>query len=103
MGWTALDGIDVPRWRCRETATEEASVGNVSMIGIDLAEHVFQLHGSAADGTVLFRRKLRREKLLDFLAAQPACVVAMEACASAYSWGREIGRLGHEVRLVAPA
>jgi hypothetical protein len=73
------------------------------MIGIDLAKHVFQLHGSAADGTVLFRRKLRREKLLDFLAAQPACVVAMEACASAHYWGREIGRLGHEVRLVAPA
>lgn len=78
-------------------------MGNISMIGIDLAKHVFQLHGAAADGTVLFRRKLRREKLLDFLAAQPSCVVAMEACASAHYWGREIGRLGHEVRLVAPA
>ena len=76
---------------------------SVSMIGIDLAKHVFQLHGAAADGTVLFRRKLRREKLLDFLAAQPACVVAMEACASAPLLGREIGRLGHEVRLIAPA
>jgi transposase len=73
------------------------------MIGIDLAKHVFQMHGSAADGTVLFRRRLRREKLLDFLAAQPACVVAMEACASAHYWGREIRRLGHEVRLIAPA
>jgi hypothetical protein len=51
---------------------------------------------------VLFRRKLRREKLLDFLASQPRSVVAMEACASAHYWGREIGRLGHEVRLVAP-
>ena len=80
------------------TATEAASVGKVSMIGIDLAKHVFQLHGAAADGTVLFRRRLRREKLLDFLTAQPACVVAMEACASAHYWGREIGRLGHEVR-----
>ena len=54
MGWTPLDGIDVPKWRCRETATEEASVGKISMIGIDLAKHVFQLYGSAADGTVLF-------------------------------------------------
>jgi transposase len=73
------------------------------MIGIDLAKHVFQLHGAAADGTVLFRRRLRREKLLDFLGSQPPSVVAMEACASAHYWGREIGRLGHEVRLVAPA
>jgi transposase len=73
------------------------------MIGIDLAKHVFQLHGAAADGTLLFRRRLRREKLLDFLAAQPSCVVALEACASAHYWGREIRRLGHEVRLIAPA
>lgn len=78
-------------------------MGKVSMIGIDLAKHVFQLHGAAADGTVLFRRRLRREKLLDFLAAQPACVVALEACASAHYWGREIGRPGHAVRLIAPA
>ena len=63
--------------------------------GIDLAKHVFQLHGSAIEGTVLFRRRLRREKLLDFLTAQPACVVAMEACASAHCRGREIRRLGH--------
>lgn len=27
----------------------------------------------------------------------------MEACASAHYWGREIGRLGHEVRLIPPA
>lgn len=78
-------------------------MGKVSMIGIDLAKHVFQLHGAATDGTVLFRRRLRREKLVDLLALQPACVVALEACASAHYWGREIGRLGHAVRLIAPA
>ena len=74
----------------------------VSTIGIDLAKHVFQLHGASGDGAVLFRRRLRREKLLEFLATQPRCIVAMEACASAHYWGREIGRLGHQVRLIAP-
>ena len=34
--------------------------------------------------------------------AQQRCVVAMEACASAHYWGREILKLGHEVRLVPP-
>jgi hypothetical protein len=87
MGWTPLDGIDGPWWRCWVTATEEASEGNGSVIGIDLAKEVFQLHRSAADGTVLFRRKLRREKLLESLVSQPACVVAMEACAGAHYWG----------------
>jgi len=75
----------------------------VSTIGIDLAKQVFQVHGAAGDGTVIFRRRLNREKFLAFLATAPACVVAMEACASAHYWGRETRRLGHEVRLIAPA
>ena len=61
---------------------------HVSIIGIDLAKHSFQLHGARADGSVAFRRKLSREKVLDFLFSQPRCEVAMEACASAHYWGR---------------
>ncbi len=74
----------------------------VSIIGIDLAKHSFQLHGARADGSVAYRRKLSRGKLLGFLASQPRCTVAMEACAGAHHWGREIRALGHEVRLVPP-
>ncbi len=78
-------------------------MGEVSIIGLDLAKNVFQAHGAAADGSVVFRRKLTRARLLSFFAAQPSCVVAMEACASAHFWGRAIGALGHEVRLIAPS
>ena len=74
----------------------------VNMIGIDLAKNSFQLHGARADGSVAFRKKLSRAKLLDFVAAQPRCTVAMEACGGARHWGREIGSLGHAVRLVPP-
>ena len=74
----------------------------VNIIGIDLAKRSFQLHGARADGSVAFRRKVSRERLLDFLASQPRCVVAMEACAGAHQWGREIMQLGHDVRLVPP-
>ena len=74
----------------------------VSIIGIDLAKHSSQVHGARADGSVAYRRKLSRAKLLSFLASQPGCTVAMEACASAHYWGREITSLGHEVRLVPP-
>jgi len=52
--------------------------------------------------SVAFRRQLSRGKLLSFLASQPRCTVAMEACGSAHYWGREITSLGHEVRLVPP-
>jgi transposase len=75
----------------------------VSTIGLDLAKHVFQAHGASASGTVMFRRKLRREQVLTFFAGQPPCRVAMEACASAHYWARAIGELGHQVRLIPPA
>ena len=54
------------------------------------------------DGSLAFRKKLSRGKLLDFLAAQQRCTVTMEACGGARNWGREIGSLGHAVRLVPP-
>jgi transposase len=77
-------------------------MSKATIIGIDLAKSTFQLHGAAGNGAVVFRRKLARGKLLSFLAEQPAALVAMEACASAHYWGREISALGHEVKLVPP-
>ncbi|MFA9562759.1 MAG: IS110 family transposase [Nitrospirota bacterium] len=74
----------------------------ISIIGVDLAKNSFQVHGASVDGTVVFRKKLSRGRVLKFLAVQPRCTVAMEACASAHHWGREFGRLGHDVRLIAP-
>ena len=73
-----------------------------NIIGLDLAKRSFQAHGAEIDGGVAFRKKLSRDKLLGFLALQPRCVVAMEACGSAHHWGRVIGDLGHEVRLIPP-
>lgn len=75
---------------------------DLSIIGLDLAKNVFQAHGARADGSVAFRTKLTRAKLLPFLASAPRYIVAMEACASAHHWAREIGAPGHEVRLIAP-
>jgi transposase len=75
----------------------------VTTIGLDIAKHVFQVHGADATGHALFRKRVTRPKLLGFLAAQAPCVVAMEACAGAHYWAREIGKLGHCVRLIAPA
>lgn len=74
----------------------------VSIIGLDLAKNVFQAHGARSDGTVAFRIKILRAKLLAFFSSIPRCVVAMEACGAAHHWAREIGALGHEVRLIAP-
>jgi transposase len=78
-------------------------VGEVITVGLDLAKQVFQAHGADASGEVVFRKKLRRDQVLAFFTKQACCIVAMEACASAHYWAREIGALGHDVRLIAPA
>lgn len=78
-------------------------MGEVSTIGLDLAKSVFQVHGADASGAVLFRKKLRRHQVLTFFAGQKPCTVAMEACGSAHHWAREIGKLGHAIRLIPPA
>ena len=78
-------------------------MGDVITIGLDIAKASFQAHGADASGAVVFRKKLSRGRLLAFLAAQPRCLVAMEACAGAHHWGRELARLGHTVRLIPPA
>ena len=74
-----------------------------TMIGLDIAKHVFQAHGADATGKVLFRKRLMRTKLLGFFTMQTPCVVAMEACAGSHYWAREITKLGHTVRLIPPA
>src|SRR5215203_4682728 len=78
-------------------------MNQVSTVGLDLAKHIFQLHGADSAGAVVFRKKLRRGQLLAFLATLPPCTVAMEACGSAHYWGREITKLGHTVRLIPPS
>ena len=78
-------------------------MGQATTIGLDIAKRVFQAHGADACGGVVFRKRLTRAKLLDFFAALPPSTVAMEACAGAHHWARELGKLGHTVRLIPPA
>lgn len=73
-----------------------------TIIGLDLAKSVFQVHGVDERGKVVVTKRLRRDGVLSFFANLPACVVGMEACATAHFWAREIGRLGHTVRLMPP-
>jgi transposase len=61
-----------------------------SIVGIDLVKQVFQVHGGAAAGRILFRKKLSRLQFPKFLAALPPCVVAMEASGTAHYWAREL-------------
>lgn len=72
----------------------------VVTLGLDLAKHVFQVHGVDAEGQVILRRRLRRSMLLAFFEKLPPCLIGMEACATAHHWARQLIALGHQVRLM---
>jgi transposase len=76
---------------------------HVTTVGLDLAKHVFQVHGIDQNGQVLIRRQLRRGELIGFLRRLPPCLIGMEACSTAHFWARELAALGHEIRLMPAA
>jgi transposase len=75
----------------------------ISTIGIDLAKSVFAIHGVDEEGRSVLRRTLRRAQVLPFFTRLEPCLIGMEACSSAHYWGRELAKLGHEVRLMPPS
>ena len=72
----------------------------IATIGLDIAKHVFQVHGIDTSEKVVVRRSLRRSQVIGFFEALPACLIGMEACATAHYWARELTKLGHKVRLM---
>src|SRR5262245_24649442 len=79
------------------------STGNMSRNGLDIAKNVFQVHGVDGEGRALLRRKVRRDQLLALFSGLEPCLVGMEAYATAHHWARQLGALGHAVRLMPPA
>ena len=75
-------------------------MGEITTVGLDLAKHVFQVHGVDAEGATVLRKQLRRAQVLVFFSRLPRCLVGMEACATSHYWARELRALGHEVRLM---
>jgi transposase len=75
---------------------------DISAIGLDLAKSVYQVHAVDTAHQVVMRKRLKRGQVLAFFSGLPACLVGMEACATAHHWARELRALGHDVRLIPP-
>jgi len=74
----------------------------ISVIGLDLAKNVFQLHAVDEGGAVVLRKQLSRAQMPRFFAKLPPCLIGMEACGGAHYWHRKLTEFGHTVRLMAP-
>ena len=74
----------------------------ITTIGVDIAKRIFQVHGVDKNGKTVLKKKLMRGQVLMFMVNLPKCLVGIEACGGANYWAREFGKLGHEVKLMAP-
>jgi hypothetical protein len=75
----------------------------ITTVGLDLAKSVFQIHAVDAAGAVVVRKAVRRSQVMPFFTKLPPCLVGIEACGTSHHWARELGKLGHDVRLMPPA
>ena len=75
---------------------------SIVIVGIDLGKNSCSIVGLDSLGTVVVRRRLRRDSVIAFASKLPACIMAMEACCGAHHMGRSLAALGHEVRLMSP-
>jgi transposase len=77
-------------------------VEQIIRIGMDTSKHIFQLHGVDVAEQPVFRKRLARKQMVELFAKLPPTVVGMEACGASHYWARELGKFGHEVKLMAP-
>ena len=75
----------------------------ITIIGLDIAKSVFQVHGIDDAGQVVVRQPLGRGRVIPFFSKLRPCTVDIEACASLHHWARELMVLGHTVKLMPPA
>ncbi len=75
---------------------------NITRMGIDLAKNVFQLHGVDKHEKVVLRKQLKRSQILEMFANKPPMLIGIEACGGAHYWARELTKLGHTVKTMAP-
>jgi transposase len=89
--------------KTKRKSAEEKSTKAIKVIGLDLAKNVFQLHGVDAEEKVVWQKQVRRADMHAVFAKLPACLIGMEACATAHYWARELTALGHQVKLIPPS
>lgn len=75
---------------------------DTTLIGIDTGKDVFEVRGVNRNGSETFRKKLRRNKLIEFMSKHRSCTVALEACGGSHYWAREFRCFGHEPKIIAP-
>jgi transposase len=72
------------------------------IIGIDLGKNSFHLVSHDQYGHQLFKKKLTRQKLLEFLSVHEPVIIAMESCGGSHWLARKCDEFGHTAKLIPP-
>jgi hypothetical protein len=97
MSWMAPTGVDPTpeRTTCAmmlyKQFLAEVIMKQPTVVGLDLAKQVFQVHGIDADGTVVVRKKFRRSDVIAFFNKLESWLIGIEACGTAHYWGTRCG------------
>lgn len=75
---------------------------NITLVGIDIAKEVFQIHAVDKTGKMVLKKKVYRSDLGKTIANLPVCTIVMEACGGSHHWARRFQQLGHQVKLISP-
>src|SRR4051794_40193716 len=73
-GWMAPPGTAVPIWWLSQITKREPPAMQITTIGLDLAKHIFQIHGVDVFGNIVEKRRLRRAQVLTYFPKLPACL-----------------------------
>jgi transposase len=95
----------VPKWKFHpfKLFEGESIMSNVTLLAIDLAKNIFQLHGTDVHGKAIVNKRIKsRDQLSQFVANLNPCNIYMEGCGSANYWGRKFITFGHQVKLINP-
>lgn len=75
---------------------------NISLIAIDLAKKVFQIHAVNKSGEEVFKKQLKRNQMLNFFGQykNTKIKVVMESSCGAHYWGRKFNEMGLDSGLI---
>jgi len=71
-----------------------------TVVGVDTAKQVFQLHWVDTATGEVFSKQLKRARFLEHFVNKAPCLIGMEACGGSQHWARRLQEMGHHVKLM---
>jgi hypothetical protein len=82
------------------SAELKGSVMTHTIVGVDIAKNVMQVHWVDQETGEIVNRPVKRAAFLEYFANRNACLIGMESCSGSQHWARRLIEMGHQVKLM---